>query len=238
MTYLIGNRSGAVKTAVRDIKPTLDTEQERLRVFGAQQPAGWASVRIAQLAMQTVTVIEDFVERVDEAQALLDKIRPALDESVAHIRARKAEGAKILADVESLQDYVILVDRARKAFLDLEHYLALHVETWLTVAKECGARTAEAACRAVTSAMVVDMSTVLQQMAERVQALRNTTSPALREVPEAIRKAERVNKLPYPHSASPLPVEWPSACPTEVERVGRGLTRHGGRAHGSRPANQ
>src|SRR5262245_26552889 len=55
MTYDLGNRSGAVKNAIRDVKPTLDTEQERLRVYGSQQPPGWASVRIAQLAMTTVS---------------------------------------------------------------------------------------------------------------------------------------------------------------------------------------
>ena len=204
MTHHLGNRSGAVKQVLRDVRPTLDQEQERLRLYGAQQPPGWASVRIAQHALHIVTTVESFVDQVNEAQALLERIRPSITESLAHIKQRRQEGAKIVADVDALEDFAVLVDRTVRMHSDLEHFIT-QVTVWLTVAKESAARTAEAAGRAVSSAMVVDLSTALRQMAERVQALRETSSPALREVLEAVRKAEAMNET---HIRLPA-IVWP-----------------------------
>ena len=195
MTNALGGASGQVRETLRPLNAdTLEKEVERLRIFAAQQPRDWGGPlpRLSQLAIQVVTSVEQFIEQVDIAQALRDEIRPLLDETLDHIRIRRAGGITVLADVERLKDFETEVVKVQRAFTSLDDLLA-QAETWVSVARISAARTCEAAGRIIAAESVSDLTIILQQMATKIQTLRSTKSPALAEILEAIRKAEHLN---------------------------------------------
>ena len=195
VTNTLGQASGALREVLRPLdRQTLDGEQERLRIFGSQQPPGWAASRIAQVATNVATYVEQFVEQYEAAQEVLVEIRPQLQATVDHLTERRAgSGTGTFSEVELLNDFEDQITKIQRAVGDLDSVIT-RAGTWIPVAKASALRTAEAAGRAISAQLVLDLTVGLKAMSDRVQAMRSATSPALGEVLKAITKAERLNE--------------------------------------------
>lgn len=171
---------------------TIEKELDRLRTFALLQPPGWGTRQLANHAHHIVDTVNAFVDTVDEAQALITSIRTLIETSLARIKEQQADPG-IFMHLERVNDFHQQVKKVELEFGKLNH-LVEQAQTWVPIAKLSAARTAEAAGRLISSMIVVEMSTTLKQMSDRITALRAMRSPALEEVLIAIQKAERLDE--------------------------------------------
>ncbi len=192
MAITLGSVSGTLREALRLLtEDSVGGEMDRLRVYGSQQPPGWADRQIANHAMHIVDTVNAFVDQVDEAKALLAAVRTPMETSVERIKEEQAKIGTLVA-LERVNEFEQQVKKVELEFGKL-NYLVEQAATWLPIAKASAARTAEAAGRVISSMLVIDMTTALRQLSDRITALRAMRSPALEEVLVAIQKAERLN---------------------------------------------